>query len=164
MTSGRTRQLRRRYLSLGLGELVAAVVFCGVAATAAGPRLDSDADRFACWAALVPLVVILVQAGVYWLIARTWLGGGRMPHGMASIYRCFRAVDGVLLAVGFVGVVAAGPSSPSVLVLALAVWAFGVAEYVNYFVVRLAYPARRWLTEVGRLRTPRLVQDLRASS
>ena len=156
--------MRRRYLSLGLGELVAAAVFCGVAATAVGPRLDTDADRFAFWAALVPLVVILLQAGVYWLIARTWLGDGRMPRGVASVYRCFRVVDVVLLAVGLGGVVAAGPSSPAVLVLVLAVWAFGVAEYVNYFVVRLAYPARRWLTEVGCLRTPRLVQDLRVSS
>jgi hypothetical protein len=42
----------------------------------------------------------------------------------------------------------------------LAVWVFGVLEYVNYFVVRLAYPLGRWFTTVGEWRTPRLVQDL----
>ena len=109
-------------------------------ARAAAPRLGTDSDRFALWAALVPLVVILVQAGIYWLSACTWIGGGRMPRAMRILYRWFRGLDPVLLAAGLISVLAAPPSSAAVLVLALAVWLFGVAEYINYCVVRLAYP------------------------
>ena len=41
------------------------------------------------------------------------------------------------------------------------VWAFAVVEHVNYFVVRLSYPATEWFGAVTRWRTPRLVQDVR---
>jgi hypothetical protein len=37
-------------------------------------------------------------------------------------------------------------------------------EYVNYFLVRLAYPVLRWFTAVRGRRLPQLAQDLRANS
>ena len=46
----------------------------------------------------------------------------------------------------------------------VAVWAFGVAEYANYFVARLAYPLQRWPFEVGKLRRPQLVHDLHSGA
>lgn len=157
----RVRGLRRSYLNLELGEIVSAVVFCG-AMLWVSPRLGANSDRLAAWAALAPLIVVLLQAGVYWLTARTWIGRGGMPRLVRSVYRCFRVLDAVLLAAGPVVVVGTRPGAVA-LVLALGVWLFGVAEYVNYFVVRLAYPAHRWLAEVGRRRTPRLAKDLCAS-
>ncbi len=45
-------------------------------------------------------------------------------------------------------------------VVAVAVWVFGLVEYLNYFVVRLAYPPARWFSEVESWRTPQLVRDL----
>lgn len=161
MSGTTVRELRRTYLSLGLGEIVAAAVFSGAMLWAVTPRLAFRADRLALWAALMPLVVILCQAGIYWLTARVWIGRGAMPYAVRILYRCFWGVDAVLLAVGLVGIVAARPSSVAVVVLAFAVWLFGVAEYINYFFVRLAYPAHCWLKEVARRRTPRLVKDLR---
>ncbi|MFC5433116.1 hypothetical protein [Microbacterium suwonense] len=158
-----TRELRRRFLNLGIGEIVAAVIFCFAMAWAISPIIASDSDRLAVWAALIPLVAILVQAGIYWLAARAWIGRGSMPQTMRTVYRCFRLVDAVLLAASLVAVVAMRPSAAA-LVLALAVWLFGVAEYVNYYVVRLAYPFSRWLVEVGHRRTPRLVKDMRDRS
>jgi hypothetical protein len=68
-------------------------------------------------------------------------------------------IDVVLLVAGIVGLVT-WPSSLRAALGMLAVWAFGMLEYVNYFVLRLAYPIGRWFTTVGQWRTPRLMQDL----
>jgi hypothetical protein len=152
--------LRRTYLSLGLGELTAVVVFVVVQPVVAG-RLDDDGGR-ALWWAMAPLLIVLLQGAAYWLAARSWLpvaGGRGMPRGFARVYRAFRVLDLVLLAGGLVGLLMAGPGAGA-LVLCLLVWAFGALEYVNYFVVRLSYPLTRWFAMVGRRRTPALVRHL----
>jgi hypothetical protein len=157
----RREYLRDRYRSLGFGELAAAVVFAGVAAFVVAPRMDGS-DRAALCAALIPLLAILVQAGCYWLAARSWVGAAPMPRGLSRIYRAFRITDLVLLSAGLAGVVAWWPAHPGVASLVLAVWLFGVIEWINYFHIRLAYPARRWFSLVGERRTPRLLRDIRS--
>lgn len=52
------------------------------------------------------------------------------------------------------------PDQPLLALAVLAVWAFGVIEFVNYCLVRLAYPVGRWLTRVGQQRSPRLALDI----
>lgn len=156
MPAVRVSGLRREYLRLGSGELAAAAVFAAVAtrpAGGAGPAL---------WAASAPLLVILVHAGIYWLLARRRLAGGRMSTREAAAHRGLRAVSVVLLAAGLAGVLLRWPPTTGAALLCLGVWAFAVAEYVNYHVVRLAYPPSRWLAGVRRRSTPRLVRDLRA--
>ena len=164
MAEERRRELRRKYLSLGSGELAAAVVFAGAAVWFVGPRLGGPTDVAALWSALTPLLVVLVQAGVYWLAARSWVELEPMPAASAAVFRVFRVADVVLLAAGLVGVIVWWPESVGIAVGVLAVWAFGVIEYVNYFVVRLAYPAGRWFALVGQWRTPRLMQDVRGAA
>lgn len=150
---------RRQYLRLGVGELAATAAI--VAATSAvSARLADPDDGTALWAAVGPLIVILVQASGYWLAARAWVGNTPMPGALAALYRAFRALDVVVLGAGLVGVLVWWPASPAVALLAVAVWLFAVAEYVNYFVVRLAYPAREWFSSVRRWRTPQLVRDI----
>lgn len=151
-------------MSLGVGELVATLVFVAVAASFVAPRFRADSDAWALWSALIPLLVILVQGGLYWLAARSWVEHGPMPAAWAGAYRMFRVADAVLLAAGLLGVVVWWPDSAGAALLVLAVWTFGVLEYVNYFLVRLAYPIGRWFTTVGQWRTPRLVQDLRGAA
>ena len=163
MTDGRRDELRRAYLSLGSGELVAAAVFVGVATGVVVPRLGEPDDRLALWSALLPLLVVLLQAGVYWLAARTWVGQRTMPAVMAAFYGAFRVLDPVLLVAGVVGVLVWWPSSSWAAVLVLGVWAFGVVEYVNYYVVRLAYPLSE-TRKIAERRPPRLVVDVRAAS
>jgi len=157
----RRTELRRKYLSLGTGELTAAILFAAVAALGVVPLVDGERAEAALWAALVPLLAVLVQAGVYWLLARSWVGRGTMPAGLAALYRVFRGVDVVLLAIGLAGVLVWLPEESRTRLLVVGVWVFGVVEYVNYFVVRLSYPASRWWGTVGQWRTPRLVQDVR---
>lgn len=146
--------INSRLQRLGSGELVAAAVFALL-----GARVASSAAllAFALWSALVPLLVVLAQAGVYWLVrSRT----SRLPPALVATYRGFRVVNLGLLTLGLAGVVLWWPAEPLAAVLVLAVWLFGVVEYANYFVVRLAYPPRRWLAEIGRRRMPRLMKDL----
>lgn len=152
--------LRRKYLNLGVGELVTAVVFAYIAFTNAVPRLDHWDARPALWSALIPLLAILVQAGSYWLLARNWVAQRSLPIRVADLYRTFRVIDAAILLAGLVGVFAWAPDQPFVAALVLAVWAFGVIEFGNYFIVRLAYPPNQWLSKVGQWRTPRLVLDM----
>lgn len=156
----RGTDLNRRLLNLGLGELAASLVFGVTAVTSIQPRLTGHEAR-ALWAALGVLLAILLQAGAYWLLARSWLPAGRMPATIAAVYRALRVVD-IGLLVGSVGAISRWyPERPAVAVLVTGVWHFAVVEYVNYFVVRLAYPWSRWAAQVGQWRTPQLVKDLR---
>ena len=155
--------MRRKYLSLGTGELVAAAVFAAVAVNVVMPRLETRQDSAALWSALAPLLIILVQAGAYWLLARNWVERAPMPTSLAALYRAFRALDAVFLVAGLLGVLAWLPDQVGVAMVIMVVWVFGIVEYVNYFVVRLSYPIRRFPFVVGQWRTPRLVQDLNSA-
>jgi hypothetical protein len=155
--------LRRRYLSLGLGELVAAAVFAAIAVGVVMPKLETSQDSAALWAALAPLLIILIQAGAYWLLARRWVETAPMPASLAALYRGFRYLDAALLLAGLLGVFVWLPDHVFAAVSIAAVWLFGVVEYVNYFVVRLAYPLRRWAHTIRQWRTPRLVHDINTS-
>ncbi len=146
-----------------MGELAAAAVFAAVAVGVVTPRLEGPQDSAALWSALAPLLVILVQAGVYWLLARGWTELESMPARLAALYRVFRVLDVLLLAIALLGVVIWLPDHSGAALGVVAVWAFGVIEYVNYFVARLAYPLRRWPFEVGKWRRPQLVRDLNSA-
>jgi len=162
ITQERRTALRRTYLSLGVGELVAAGVFALIAIGVVAPRFPKADVQLAVWAALAPLLVVLIEAGIYWLSARRWVGIGSMPARLARVYRRLRVATALLLALGLGGMLASWPTEPAVAVLVVATWMFAVVEYVNYFVVRLSYPARRWWSSVVRWRTPRLMKDVRA--
>ncbi|MFW2242373.1 hypothetical protein ACVH9Z_23805 [Rhodococcus opacus] len=64
MIDERRETLRRKYLSLGTGELAAAAVFAAVSVVAVMPRVEIRQDSAALWSALIPLLVLLVQAGI----------------------------------------------------------------------------------------------------
>lgn len=156
-------RLRRRYLSLGAGELVSAAVFVTVGIAYVVPILPEQHGAAALWSALGPLVIILVQAGCYWLAARSWVVVGTMPPALATTYRILRWLGPPLLTLGLAGLIWWWPGSRGPGLLLVGIWAFGVIEYLNYYVVRLAFPPSRWLRGVRQRRTPRLVQDLRAA-
>ncbi|MGB2947904.1 MAG: hypothetical protein WBB62_06085 [Rhodococcus sp. (in: high G+C Gram-positive bacteria)] len=162
MSDDLRESLRRKYLSLGLGELAAVTVFVAVALTVVIPRLGSGDDRAALWSALVPLLVVLVQGGAYWLSARAWVGRAPMPTFLATLYRALRIADIGLLTAGLVGVVVFLPDQLGVTLFVVVVWVFGVVEYINYFVVRLSYPLRQLPSPLTPSGTPRLVQGLRS--
>lgn len=163
MALQRRERRRQQYLSLGVGELVAAAVFCLTAANAIQPRLMGT-EASVLWIALLPLLLVLWQSGAYWLLARSWVAGGSMPDAVAAVYRVFRVLDALVLAGSLVAIILWLPSRIPVLVLVIAVWLFALVEYANYFVVRLSYPLTQWASRVGEWRTPQLIRDLRRSS
>ncbi|MBD8000326.1 hypothetical protein [Oerskovia paurometabola] len=163
MLERRRDELRSTYVRLGTGELAAAGIFAAVALTIVTPWLTEPGDRSAMWSALVPLLMVLVQAGVYWLLARTWVGRAPMPPTVALTYRALRVLTAGALVVGLIGIIVWWPDDVAVSLMVAGVWLFGAVEYVNYFVVRLAYPVRQFLTGVRQRRTPRLVLDLRSA-
>ena len=128
------------------------------------PGLGSRLDSAALWFALVPLLVVLRQAGVYWLLARSWVERAPMPATLSSPYCTYRVVGFLLLSLGLVGVIAFRPDNLSLATAFVAAWAFGVVEYVNYFVVRLSYPTTRWLATVGKWRVSTLAKHMKAAA
>lgn len=163
MSEKRRRQQCRRYLSIGTGEFSAAGVFTFLALTVAIPLLPGAHNARALWSALLPLLLILVQGGSYWLLARSWVGRGVMPRPVAVFYRACRVLNPLLLLLGLGGVVVWWPGGFGAVVVTAA-WLLGVVEYLNYFVVRLSYPLTRWFFDVGQWRTPQLVRDIRRST
>lgn len=151
--------LRKRLLSLGVGEIVAAAVFAAVPSNLA--FVAADGAEAALWFAVAPLLSVLVQGGVYWLLARKHLPATIPPH-FARIYRGLRVLDPIVILGCGIGVVATWPGPSLSAVLVVFVWLFAAAEYINYFHIRLAYPWSAWVGRVGRRSTPRLVRDLRA--
>ncbi len=136
---------------------MAAAVFAGLAVVVITPRLNSNAAVVALWAALAPLLVVLVQAGGYWLLARRWVGVATMPGWLAGTFRAFRVIDLVLLAAGLIGLALSARGGATFFVV---IWAFGLLEYLNYFVVRLAYPPGQWFARVTQRRIPQLLKDV----
>lgn len=162
-TEERRVALRRKYLSLGLGEFAAVVVFVYAALGVVAPRLGGDQAVASFLVAVLSLVLILSQAGAYWLLARTWVEAGSMPRPLARLYRVLQVLDMLVLAMAGVYIAVHLSSTRWAGAMAMLVWLFAVVEFTNYFLVRLSYPWGKWLNKVGQWRTPRLVQDLRAA-
>ncbi|WP_298943643.1 hypothetical protein [uncultured Microbacterium sp.] len=114
----------------------------------------------ALWSALIPLLFVLVSAGVYWLLARAWVERELMPRGVAATYRVLRVASVLILAGGLAGLIVWWPNNIAVALSVAGVWAFAAAEFTNYFIVRLAYPVTRWFAAVAQWRTPQLVADM----
>lgn len=162
----RRADLRRTYLRLGTGELVAAIVFAVLAQVTVRPRLPAPDHELVLWVALLPLEVVLLQAGVYWLLARSWLLRAPMPAATATAYRCLRAATALLLVVSLLVLLVLLvllPDEPLVAALVLAIWACAAVEFVNYYLIRLAYPVGGWVAGVRARREPRLARDLRVA-
>ena len=161
MVTERRDYLRARYLSLGWGEATAAAVFAGVGAWTIPDAFAPDAVQ-AIWWAMTPLLVVLVQASIYWLVARTWVGASVMPRAMARLYQAFAVANAVLVLIAAAMIATHWPAETADAVVVVLVWLFGVIEYTNYFVVRLAY-RRRWWTHVRERRRPQLMLDVDAA-
>lgn len=153
--------IRARLLKLGTGELVAAAVFVGVVAGSVQPKVGAAAAR-PLWFAVAPLVLVLLQAGCYWLLRRRWLPGAP-PSWFGLVAQVLRVANPVvLLGCGIAAWATASSAGPGVVLLCVLAWLFGLIEYLNYFVVRLAYPLSSWAAEVTKWRRPRVIQDLNA--
>ena len=163
MQSERRERHVRQYRRLGWGEWCAACVFVYVTAFSLDDGLASLDATAAVWWALMPLLAVLVQAGAYWLAARSWVGVSSMPRLAALAVLMLRPLNVIALIAAAVGIAVTWPSSNAGAILAVAIWLFAVAEFANYFVIRLAYRPRDVLRGIATRRTPRLMLDARQS-
>jgi hypothetical protein len=108
------------------------------------------AERPALWAALIPLLTVLIQAGGYWLPARGWVLRARMLPRLSKVFHVLRVVDLPVLVAGVAGLARWFSERTGAAVLVVAIRLCGLLEYVNYFVTRLSCPASRWSVEVAR--------------
>jgi hypothetical protein len=111
--------------------------------------------------ATVGLVLVLIEGGCFWLLARSWVPRGRTPRAVARIYLTLRWATPLMLVLSAVGLAMWWPSLPQIRVLGVSAVTFGVIEYVNYFILRVSYPVATWWQDVRRLRQPRLIRDVR---
>ncbi|MGB3258765.1 MAG: hypothetical protein WBG89_05145 [Ornithinimicrobium sp.] len=162
VNKGRRSQLRRKYLSLGLGELFAVTLFIWVVFLWSNLELFSDQERRSFLAGFAGLVIVLTQAGMYWLLARRWVEVRPMPRQLARLYRLFQVFDVLVLLAAGAYIAVHLPRTGWAGIASVTVWLFAVVEFVNYYMVRLSYPWTQWLGKVTQWRTPRLVQDLRS--
>jgi hypothetical protein len=86
-----------------------------------------------------------------------------MPAAVALTYRILRVLTVGALVAGLIGIIVWWPGDTAAGLLVAGAWVFGAVEYVNYYVIRLAYPVRQLLPGVRQGRTPRLVLDLRSA-
>jgi hypothetical protein len=110
--------------------------------------------------ATVGLVLVLIEGGCFWLLARSWGPRGRMPRAVARIYLALRWATPLILVLSAVGLAMRWPNLPHARVLGVIAVSFGVVEYVNYFIRRVSYPVATWWRDVRRLRQPRLIRDV----
>jgi hypothetical protein len=160
MVDTTANRLRRHLLNLGSGELAAAFAFAWLGVFAGR---DDPTGRVGLPLAAVGLVVVLVEGGCFWLLARGWMPCRRMPRTLARIYLTLRWVTPLIFVLSAIGLAMWWPSLPHVRVLGVSAVSFGVTEYVNYFIRRVSYPVATWWRDVRRLRQPRLIHDVRRS-
>lgn len=158
MASSAQNLLRRKHLGLGTGEIASAGVFLFVALRVS---LSAAPHEILVGITFLPLVAILAGVGCYWLLARRWIGSSGMPASFAILSAKLRFAYIALLLLGLLALLLMIPMvSRSHAILGGSALAFALVEHINYFHFRLAYPMRYWLSEVGRLRIPRLRKDI----
>lgn len=115
-------------------------------------------------AGLALTLTILVEGSAYWALKyRQLTRRDRAPAGL-GIFRWLGRLNVVALGVGLIIVIAGVVASPGTRSWpGLALWAFAVAEHVNYFHVQLMHDTRADITRLlrnRRLRTASLARDL----
>lgn len=155
----RREYLRRRYLSLGTGELVAAVTFAGVFGLYTSSSSSLRPAALTLWLSFLPLEFILIQGGIYWLAARDWVKRSCMPPVLACSFAVLTWVNPLLL-LAATGMLFWQRPAGSAAALAVGCVVFGAIEYVNYFWIRLSYPWKSWARHVTQWRRSRLRHDL----
>ena len=142
-----SRRLRRKFLSLAVGELTAVMVFAYVYRQywhTNGPLSLGTTYAF------LVLEFLLLQGSAYWA---SWLVESRRAERTAIVfgYRILRVLNLLLLTLLPFVLLLKNFSSGLAIVLAI----FALVEYINYFVVRLAFPLTEFLNRLIRWRFPR---------
>lgn len=124
-------KLKKRLLKLATGELAAVIVFIFVYRSLSLGRASFIAFSY--------LIFILLQGSLYWFYRYALVVYQKKVHDLAI--RLLRTLK-ILNLIALFGIVIAIPAcqtSMKDLIFAIAIFLFGVIEYMNYYCYRLSY-------------------------
>ena len=125
------KKFKKQLLSLATGELVAVIVFIFVYRSFSLGKASFIVFSF--------LIFILLQGSLYWFYRYTLVVYQKKVHSI--VIRLLRTLK-ILNLIALFGIVIAIPATQTDikdLIVAVAIFLFGVIEYINYYWYRLSY-------------------------
>ena len=162
-------KITKKLFNLFAGELTALIVFAGVWLMFLSihewtkPYLTSFTPLFA----FLLLEFLLLQGSYYWYLK--WRQVKRrdfsiLPDHQLKLFRVLKRVNLFLLGVGFVLVIYELINYPKEFFWFLFLYLFALAEYINYYLVRLSYQTMEEMKEFmqhRKLRKSKLAEELK---
>lgn len=125
------KKFKKQLLSLATGELAAVIVFIFVYRSFSLGKASFIVFSF--------LIFILLQGSLYWFYRYTLVVYQKKVHSI--VIRLLRTLK-ILNLIALFGIVIAIPATQTDikdLIVAVAIFLFGVIEYINYYWYRLSY-------------------------
>ena len=138
--------LKKKLINLASGELVAVLVFWMNFFLLKKWILTTEAFVSISFS-LFLLTFILIQGSIFWWILINRISNpGFAEKYTGRIYKIFKKVDLILLAVG-IFVILLNHGEFSTFIIYFSIWMLALIEWVNYFLLQLSYslnPAVLW--------------------
>ena len=125
------KKFKKQLLSLATGELAAVIVFIFIYCSFSLGKASFIVFSF--------LIFILLQGSLYWFYRYTLVVYQKKVHSI--VIRLLRTLK-ILNLIALFGIVIAIPATQTDikdLIVAVAIFLFGVIEYINYYWYRLSY-------------------------
>ena len=155
--------LKKKLINLASGELVAVLVFWmnffllkkWILTTGAFVSISLS---------LFILSFILIQGSVFWwILIKRISNPGFAEKYTGRIYKIFKKVDLILLAVG-IFVILLSHGEFSTFIISFSIWMFALIEWINYYLLQLSYslnPAVLWrYIRLGKLKKSKIAKEI----
>ena len=155
--------LKKKLINLASGELVAVLVFWLNFFLLKKWIFTTEAFISISFS-LFLLTFILIQGSVFWwILIKRISNPGFAEKYTGRIYKIFKKVDLILLAVG-IFVILLNHGEVSTFIISFAIWMFALIEWVNYYQLQLSYslnPAVLWrYIRHGKLKKSKIAKEI----
>jgi len=160
-------KVKRKLFHLYTGELAATIVFAVVWLTYFQQYEWAKITVYTAYAFCL-LEFILLQGTYYWYLKYNQMklsDYAPLPYNKLRIFKRFKVINLVLIGLGIPLLIAQLTVLPATFYFFLFLYLFAIAEYINYYYIRLSYQTseeiRDWLRH-KKLRSSRLARELKA--
>jgi len=160
-------KVKKKLLHLYTGELAATIVFA-IVWLAFFQQYDWAKITVYTAYAFALLEFILLQGTYYWYLKYNQIKQsdyGPLPHSKLRIFKRLKTINLALIGLGFPFLIAQLIELPATFYFFLFLYLFAIAEYINYYYIRLSYQTSEeindWLRH-KKLRSSRLARELKA--
>lgn len=155
--------LKKKLINLASGELVAVLVFWMNFFLLKKWILTTKAFISISFS-LFLLTFILIQGSVFWwILIKRISNPGFAEKYTGRIYKIFKKVDLILLAVG-IFVILLSHGEFSTFIISFSIWMFALIEWINYYLLQLSYslnPAVLWrYIRLGKLKKSKIAKEI----